>query len=82
MVFRKKRVDLNISQESFLSEVEQRFVVLPITRDVGVETLALSPGYPKDPADQIIGATAIVHGLKLVTAYHAIRGSAAIPTVW
>ena len=82
MVFRKKRIGINISLESFLNEVEQRFVVLPITRDVCVQTLAFPANYPKDPADRIIGATAVVHGRKLVTADRAIRESRAVPTVW
>ena len=82
MTFRKNRMGMNISLESFLFEVEQRFVVLPITRDVCVQTLALPPDYPKDPADRIIGATAIARGLKLVTADRAIRDSGVVPTIW
>ena len=82
IAFRKKRVDIHISLESFLFEVEQRFVLLPITRDVCVQTLALPPDYPKDPADRIIGATAIARGLKLVTADRAIRDSGVVPTIW
>jgi PIN domain nuclease of toxin-antitoxin system len=57
MMFRKKRLRLNIRLEPFLFEVEQRFVILPITRDVCVQTLAFPHEYPRDPADQIIGAT-------------------------
>jgi PIN domain nuclease of toxin-antitoxin system len=82
MVFRKKRIGISISLESFLFEVEQRFVVLPITRDVCVQTLAFPANYPNDPADRIIGATAVVYGRKLVTADRAIRESRAIPTIW
>jgi len=82
MMFRKKRVGLNISLESFLFEVEQRFVILPITRDVCVQTLTFPREYPRDPADLIIGATAVVNGLKLVTADRAIRESGAVPTIW
>jgi PIN domain nuclease of toxin-antitoxin system len=73
MMFRKKRVGLHISLESFLFEVEQRFVILPITRDVCVQTLAFPRKYPRDPADLIIGATAVVNGLTLVTSDQAIR---------
>jgi len=82
MASRKKRIGIEISIESFLYEVERRFVVLPITRDVCVQTLAFPPGYPKDPADRIIGATALVQGLTLVTADQAIRKSGAVPTIW
>lgn len=82
MASRKKRIGINISLESFLYEVEQRFVVLPITRQVCVQTTAFPANYPQDPADRIIGATAIVQGLKLVTADRAIRESEAVPTIW
>jgi len=81
-LFRKKRIALTISPESFLSEVERRFIVLPITRPVCLETLAFPPDYPKDPADRIIGATAVVEGLSLVTADRAIRESGVVPTIW
>ena len=82
MAFRKKRIGVNVSLESFLYEVEQRFVVLPITRPVCVQTLALPPDYPQDPADRIIGATALVEGLTLITADAKIRKSPAVPTIW
>jgi PIN domain nuclease of toxin-antitoxin system len=81
-LFRKKRIGLTISPETFLSEVERHFVVLPITMPVCVQTLALPPDYPKDPADRIIGATALVQGLTLVTADQAIRKSGVVPTIW
>src|SRR5947209_8790603 len=67
MLFRKKKIGLVISLESFLSEVEKCFVVLPITSRVCASAFSLPAGYPKDPADRIIGATALVEGLTLVT---------------
>ena len=82
MAFQRKRFGIDISLESFLYEVEQKFVVLPITRAVCVQTLTFPPDYPKDPADRIIGATAVVQGLTLVTADQAIRESGAVPTIW
>lgn len=78
----KGRIRLSVSLESFLQEVEARFVVLPISALVCVAALRLPPVYPKDPADRIIGATAIVKGLPLITADRAIRGSKALDTVW
>jgi PIN domain nuclease of toxin-antitoxin system len=81
-LFRKKEIGLVGSLESFLSEVEKRFVVLPITSRICVGASSLPGGYPKDPADRIIGATALVNGLTLVTADAQIRKSRAIPTIW
>jgi PIN domain nuclease of toxin-antitoxin system len=82
LLFRKKRIGLTISLESLLSEVENRFVVLPITGQVCVSALSLPASYPKDPADRIIGATALMEGLTLVTADSKIRNSHAVPTIW
>jgi PIN domain nuclease of toxin-antitoxin system len=79
---RKKRIDVHISLESFLFQLEQHFVVLPITREVCMRTLSFPTNYPRDPADRIIGATAVAHGLALVTADQAIRDSGAVPTIW
>jgi len=43
---------------------------------------ALPAGYPKDPADRIIGATALVEGIPLITADREIRKSRALATIW
>jgi PIN domain nuclease of toxin-antitoxin system len=79
---RKARVRLDISLESFLREVEARFIVLPISGRACVRALALPATYPKDPADRIIGATAIVEGMSLLTADREIRRSRALRTIW
>jgi PIN domain nuclease of toxin-antitoxin system len=82
LLFRKKQFSLITTAESFLAEVENRFVVMPITGRICIGALSLPPGYPKDPADRIIGATALVEGLHLVTADTQIRNSRAVPTIW
>jgi PIN domain nuclease of toxin-antitoxin system len=78
----KGRIHLNVSLESFLREVETRFVILPITGRACVLALGLPAIYPKDPADRIIAATALAEGLVLLTADREIRRSKAIPTIW
>jgi PIN domain nuclease of toxin-antitoxin system len=78
----KSRIHLDISLESFLQEVESRFVVLPISGRACVRAVALPATYPKDPADRIIGATALVEGLPLLTADREILRSKAIRTIW
>ncbi len=82
MFTRKGRIHLSISLESFLREVEARFVVLPITGRACAQLLELPATYPKDPADRVIGATALVEGLPLLTADREIRRSRAFPTIW
>lgn len=78
----KGRIRLNLSVESFLHEVEARFIVLPISGRACVRALGLPAAYPKDPADRIIGGTALVEGLALLTADRAIRRSRALHTIW
>jgi PIN domain nuclease of toxin-antitoxin system len=78
----KGRIRLNISLESFLGEIEARFAVLPISGRACVRALELPERYPKDPADRIIGATALVEGMSLLTADREIRQSRALHTIW
>jgi len=75
-------VRLDISLESFVQEVELRFVVLPINARVCARAVTLPESYPKDPADRIIGATALVEGLTLLTADRKIQQSKTVLTIW
>jgi PIN domain nuclease of toxin-antitoxin system len=76
------RLHLTPDLETFLSEVEQRLVVLPITGRIAMQAFELPKAYPKDPVDRVIGATALVEDLPLITADNDIRRSQAIPTIW
>jgi PIN domain nuclease of toxin-antitoxin system len=76
------RIDLSMSLESFLEDIEERFVVLPISARACARTLTLPAGYPKDPADRVIGATALVEGMSLVTADREIRRAKVVRTIW
>jgi PIN domain nuclease of toxin-antitoxin system len=76
------RLNLNISLESFLAEVEARFVVLPIKSGACARIAELPATYPKDPADRIIAATALMEGLTLLTEDREIRRSNVVPAIW
>jgi PIN domain nuclease of toxin-antitoxin system len=78
----KGQIHLDISLESFLQEVESRFVVLPISGRTCARAMGLPATYPKDPADRVIAATALVEGLTLLTADRAIRRSRTVQTIW
>jgi PIN domain nuclease of toxin-antitoxin system len=82
MIGHRGRIRITLSLESFLREVEERFTVVPISASVCAQYMALPETYPKDPADRLIGATAMVEGIALVTADREIRHSRAIPTIW
>jgi PIN domain nuclease of toxin-antitoxin system len=69
------------SLETFLLEIEARFIVLPMTGRICVPAVLLPASYPNDPADGIIGATALVEGVPLITANDGIRRSDALRTI-
>lgn len=79
---RKGRIRIATTLQDFLAETEKRFVVLPITAATSAQSVELPSSYPKDPADRIIGATALVSGLPLVTADSEIQRSGALQTIW
>jgi PIN domain nuclease of toxin-antitoxin system len=81
-LFRKKQFTLMTSPEAFLSEVERKFVVLPITANIAFQAFELPASYPKDPADRIIGATALIEDIPLLTADKEIRRSRVVPVIW
>jgi PIN domain nuclease of toxin-antitoxin system len=78
----KGRILLGLSLESILQEIEARFVVLPISSRACARAMGFPGTYPKDPADRIIGATALVEGLSLITADRAIHRSKVVHTIW
>jgi PIN domain nuclease of toxin-antitoxin system len=78
----KGRIRLDISLESFLQEIEARFIVLSISGRACARIMGLPTVYPKDPADRIIGATALVEGLALITADREIIRSKVVHTIW
>lgn len=78
----KGRILLSITLESFLDDIEARFLILPISGRACSKIRELPAKYPKDPADRIIGATALVQGIPLLTADREIRQSKAVQTIW
>jgi PIN domain nuclease of toxin-antitoxin system len=78
----KGRILLGLSLESILQEIEARFVVLPISSRACARAMGFPAAYPKDPADRIIAATALVEGLSLITADRAIHRSKVVHTIW
>lgn len=82
MLGRRGRIRITLTLESFLSEVESRFNVLPISARVCAQAMALPELSPKDPADRLIAATALVEGISLVTADRDIRRSRLVFTIW
>lgn len=71
------RIDLRRVPEVWYRELLDRGVrEVPVTTDIAILAASLEPqeGFHADPADQMIVASAIVTGLKLVTSDRKILG--------
>ena len=78
----RNRLQLQVSLESFLEEVESRFTLLPINRHIAARSVQSPNTYPRDPMDWIIGATALIEGLPLISADEHLRRAKAVKTIW
>jgi PIN domain nuclease of toxin-antitoxin system len=68
--------------EEFMRDCAAGVQVMPITVEIALQAVRLPSSYPKDPQDRLIGATAMVEGLALVTADERIRRSGVLRTIW
>jgi PIN domain nuclease of toxin-antitoxin system len=82
MISRNGQVRLRRTLSEYLAYLEEAFVVLPITGRIAEISVSFPEKYPKDPTDRLIGATAVAHGLQLVTKDEGIRGSGEVNCVW
>ncbi|MFZ0277812.1 MAG: type II toxin-antitoxin system VapC family toxin [Candidatus Sulfotelmatobacter sp.] len=77
-----RRIVVVGSVESFVRETVARVILRPVTVEVAVLAAGLPEPFPRDPADRLISATAMVEGVPLVTADTRIRRSKVVETVW
>lgn len=61
---------------------KSRVQIIEISPEIAALTTTFPESYPKDPADRLIGATARVHGLTLITQDERILNSPLIRSVW
>ena len=76
------RIQVTGSVESFVRETAARLMVEPITPEIAAFAVQLPSSFPKDPADRLIAATAMVEGAPLVTADERIRQAKVVRTIW
>lgn len=76
------RIQVTGSVESFVRETASRVMVEPITPEIAAFAVQLPARFPKDPADRLIAATALVEGAPLVTADERIRQARVVRTIW
>jgi PIN domain nuclease of toxin-antitoxin system len=67
--------------EEYLGSIETNpsLIILPLTARIAAESVRLGNTFTKDPADQIIVATARCHSLTLMTADERIRRWGKVP---
>ena len=78
----RQRIRVSLPLDVYLRFVESVFLVLAVNGAIAERSVRFGSNYPKDPADRLIGATAIVHGAQLVTADGKIRRSGEVDCVW
>ena len=78
----KGRVETTLSIESFVRLCASKMTVLPITPEIAARAVSFPDSYPKDPQDRLIGATALVEAIQLVTRDEKIKKSRMIPVIW
>jgi len=66
----------------YLRYLETVFVVLPITGAIADISVSFPASYPRNPTGRLIGATAMAHGLQLVTRDEGIRRSGEVKCIW
>jgi PIN domain nuclease of toxin-antitoxin system len=78
------RVRLYVPLEDFIADaISPELTVLPINGAIAAKLTELEClGFHKDPADQLIVATALVHGLRLISNDTLIRQWGGVPMLW
>lgn len=76
------RVETKLGVESFVRRCASKMTVLPITPEIAARAASLPEPYPSDFRDRLIGATALVEGIQLVTHDKQIKKSGMIPVIW
>ena len=77
----KKRLGFSIPLADWMEEVVRRVTILDINGQIAARCYALGK-FHGDPADRIIVATALVHGLTIVTKDEKISRHAKVNTLW
>ena len=79
----RRRIQVDMPLDDLFEEIEEHpaIRVLELTPRIALESTRLGSVFHGDPADQLIAASARIHGLKLVTADERIRGSRVVGVI-
>jgi PIN domain nuclease of toxin-antitoxin system len=70
---RHERIAVNVPIRSWLQGLADQLRTIVVTPAIADTAVALPSSFPGDPADRLIYATAVEHGLELVSKDRAIR---------
>lgn len=70
---RHDRIVVSVPIRSWLESLAAQLQTIGLTPAIAETAVSLPSSFPKDPADRLIYATAVEHGLDLVTKDRAIR---------
>jgi PIN domain nuclease of toxin-antitoxin system len=79
---RTGRISVAIPVRSWLDQLAAQVRTITITPAIADTAAGLPPSFPGDPADRLIYATAIEHGVPLVTKDARLRKHGCTVTVW
>jgi PIN domain nuclease of toxin-antitoxin system len=84
LLIAQERIRVRGTTEEFLKWIVQRpgLCVLDLTPAIAALAYQLPEGFPGDPADRLIAATARAHGLTLVTRDQRLLGCPMLQTIW
>lgn len=76
------QIDLPLA-EFYREAISSELTVLPITAEIAdIATSLERKGFHKDPADQLIVAATLAHGLRLISNDARIRRWGGVPMLW
>jgi PIN domain nuclease of toxin-antitoxin system len=78
----RNQLELSVSRDRFLAELEADFEILPVDRRVVLHAARLGDPFPKDPMEKLIVGTALANDLTLITADGRIRTANVCNTLW
>jgi PIN domain nuclease of toxin-antitoxin system len=82
LALRRGRIQSVLTAKAFLERVASYLSVIHPSIEIALAAANLPPGFPGDPMDRIIAATALIEGIPLVTADEHIRRSGVVKTIW
>jgi PIN domain nuclease of toxin-antitoxin system len=83
ILIRKGKIHIDQSLESWMEQMTNvyRLEILPITPSIVIRANTLDDFHP-DPADRIIAATSILHGVPLITKDRLLSSRTYLQTIW